>query len=353
MSAHNIQKKVLLVGNFLSAAGYTRGVCEDLAERLRAAGWSVITTSNKPNRLARLIDMVTTAWRRRNEYEVAQVDVFSGLAFFWAEAVCWTLRRAGKPYILTLHGGNLPEFARRYPRRVSRLLNSAATVTTPSRYLLEQMKAYRQDILLLPNAIDLSRYLFRLRQRAQPRLIWLRAFHSIYNPTSAPRMLAQLVLDFPDIHLIMVGPDKGDGSLQETQQMTEKLGLDSHITFVGGVSKTAVPEWLDKGDIFINTTNVDNTPVSVLEAMASGLCVVSTNVGGIPYLLEHEKDALLVPPDDADAMAKAVQRILTEPKLSEYLSSNARNKVEQFDWSVILPQWKRLLETVKGMNQHA
>lgn len=337
------QKTVLIVGNFLSAAGYTRGVCEDLAERLQAAGWSVITTSNKPNRLTRLIDMVTTAWRRRNEYEVAQVDVFSGPAFFWAEAVCWTLRRASKPYILTLHGGNLPQFAHRYPKRVSRLLNSAAAVTTPSRYLLEHMKVYRPDIRLIPNAIDLSRYRFRLRQHAQPRLIWLRAFHSIYNPTLAPRMLAQLVSDFPDIHLIMVGPDKGDGSLQETQRVVGKLGLNSYITFVGGVSKASVPEWLDKGDIFINTTNVDNTPISVLEAMASGLCVVSTNVSGIPYLLEHEKDALLVPPDNAEAMAEAVRRLLKEPGLVNRLSYNALKKVEQFSWTIILPQWESLL----------
>jgi len=339
-------KTVLIVGNFLSAAGYTRNYCEDLAERLRAAGWSVITTSHKPNRLAKLIDMVTTAWRRRGEYQVAQVDVFSGPAFLWAEAVCWTLRRAGKPYILTLHGGNLPEFASRYPKRVSRLLNSAAAVTTPSRYLLERMKAYRSDIRLIPNAIDLSRYRFRLRQVAQPRLVWVRSFHSIYNPTLAPRMLAQLVSKFPDISLTMVGPDKGDGSLQATQKLTEELGLNGHIVFTGGVPKAAVPEWLDKGDIFINTTNVDNTPVSVLEAMACGLCVVSTNVGGIPYLLEHENDALLVPPDDPKAMAEAVRRILTEPELAKRLSANARSKVEGFDWSVVLPQWECLLEKV-------
>jgi len=340
------QKTILIVGNFLSAAGYTRQFCEELAEQLQRAGWKVITTSRKPNRFARLVDMVATVWRRRHEYNVAQVDVFGGLAFLWAEAVCWTLRRAGKPYILTLHGGNLPEFAHRYPERVRRLLKSAAAVTAPSRYLLERMKEYRSDIHLIPNALDLSRYPFRLRRRAQPRLIWLRSFHSIYNPTLAPRVMAKLVSEFPDAHLIMVGPDKRDGSFQATRKLTEELGLNGHISFPGGVPKASVPEWLDKGDIFINTTNVDNTPISVLEAMACGLCIVSTNVGGIPYLLEHEKDALLVPPNDSDAMAESVRRILREPELSEHLSSNARNKVEEFDWSVILPKWERLLREV-------
>ncbi len=84
-------------------------------------------------------------------------------------------------------------------------------------------------------------------------------------------------------------------------------------------------------------------PVSVLEAMGCGLCVVSTNVGGIPYLLEHEKDALLVPPGQADKMAAAVRRILTEPGFAEKLSRNARRKAEQFAWDAVLPKWENIL----------
>ncbi|MGC8731604.1 MAG: glycosyltransferase family 4 protein, partial [Halothiobacillaceae bacterium] len=324
--------RILIVGNFISKAGGSRQVCEDLAGRLQDAGWRVITTSHRPARLVRLADMVATAWRRRHDYDVAQVDVFSGPAFFWAEVVAWVLRRAGKPYVLTLHGGNLPAFARLWPRRVRRLMRSAAAVTTPSRYLQEQMGAYRADIRLLPNPIDIARYPFRLRSRPHPNLVWLRAFHRIYNPALAPRMLAHLVEDFPDVHLTMVGPDKGDGSLQATRETAAGLGLDGRITFVGGVPKSEVPAWLDRGDIFINTTNVDNTPVSVIEAMACGLCVVSTNVGGIPYLLEHEHDALLVPPNDHGAMADAVRHLLADPIRAEQLSHNARQKAARHDW---------------------
>ena len=334
---------ILLVGNFLSTSGFTRGVCEDLAERLTQAGWPVITTSHKPARLPRLADMVATAWRRRHEYAAAQVDVYSGPSFLWAKVVCWVLRRTGKPYVLTLHGGALPAFARRWPGRVCRLLRSAAVVTTPSHYLREQMRPYRPDLRLLPNPLDIGRYPFVLRQRPQPRLVWLRAFHHIYNSTLAPRVVALLAREFPDVHLTMVGPDKGDGSLQATQHLAAELGVADRIAWPGGVPKADVPVWMSQGDIFLNTTNVDNTPVSVLEALACGLCVVSTNVGGIPYLLEHEDDALLVPPDDAEAMAAAVRRVLVEPGLAERLSCNARKKAEGFDWSVVLPQWERLL----------
>jgi glycosyltransferase involved in cell wall biosynthesis len=339
---------ILLVDNFLSASGFTRTVSEDLAERLAQAGWPVITTSHKPARLPRLVDMVATAWKHRHEYAVAQVAVYSGPSFLWAEAVCWVLRRAGKPYVLTLHGGALPAFARRWPGRVRRLLCSAAVVTTPSHYLQEQMRPYRPDLRLLPNPLDIGRYPFALRQRPQPCLVWLRAFHRIYNPTLAPRVVALLAREFPNVHLIMVGPDKGDGSLQATQRLAAELGVADRIAWKGGVPKADVPKWLSQGDIFLNTTYVDNTPVSVLEAMACGLCVVSTNIGGIPYLLEHGEDALLVPPDDAEAMAAAVRRVLTEPGLAERLSRNARKKAEGFDWSVVLPQWERLLLEVVG-----
>lgn len=338
--------RLLLVGNFLSAAGLNRGVCEDLAERLQAAGWNVITTSDTPARLPRLVDMVRTAWTRRHDYDAAHVEVYSGPAFLWAEAVCAVLRWARKPYILTLHGGNLPAFSRRWPGRVRRLLRSAAAVTTPSRYLQEHMRAFRPDLHLLPNPLDTARYPCRIRARPAPRLIWLRAFHSIYNPTLAPQVLARLNGRFPDLHLTMVGPDKGDGSLQAVRKTAEVLGVLEHIDFPGGVPKAEVPAWLDKGDIFINTTNVDNTPVSVMEAMTCGLCIVSTDVGGMPYLLEHERDALLVPAGSAPAMAEAVQRILTEPGLAERLSRNARAKAEEFDWSVILPAWDKLLREV-------
>jgi len=306
----------------------------------------VLTASSRRPRLARLLDMLATTWRQRRSYEVAQVDVFSGPAFFWAEAVCWTLRRADKPYVLTLHGGNLPAFAGRWPRRVRSLLGSAAAVTTPSPYLQHRMRASREDLHLVPNPLDVRALRFRLRRHPGPRLIWVRAFHRIYNPTLAPRVLAALVAEFPEIRLTMIGPDKGDGSLQSTQELAQKLGVEKYITWTGAAPRADIPKWLDQHDIFLNTTNADNTPISVLEAMAAGLCIVSTNAGGIPYLLESGREALLTPVDDEAAMAAAVRRLLTEPELAGSVSQQARRKAEQFDWSLVLPQWEPLLRAI-------
>ena len=209
------------------------------------------------------------------------------------------------------------------------------------------MSRYRSRLELLPNAIDLHAYPFRLRRNPTPRLVWLRSFHRLYNPVLAVRVLERLSRTFADIRLTMIGNDKGDGSLAEARRLAARHGLAGQIDFPGQCSKTDVPGVLSRGDIFLNTTNVDNVPVSVIEALACGLCVVSTNAGGIPYLLQHGHDALLVNPGDDREMADAVRRILTDSILAAGLSVNARLKARQFDWSVLLPEWERLFRSLK------
>jgi len=339
---------VLFAGNFYSAEGGSLSVCEELSGRLADSGWPVITVSRWRDPVRKLGEMVGTAWRKRAQYRVAQIDLFSGAAFTWAEAVAWTARRAGRPFVLTLHGGNLPEFAARSPHRVRRLLRAAAAVTAPSPFLREGMRPYRDDIIELPNALSLEAYRYRTRDIASPNIVWVRALHDIYNPVLVPRVLAQLVGEVPGIKVIMVGPDKGDGSLQRTLQAAASLGVGAHLEFIGGVPKRDVPALLDRGDIFLNTANIDNAPMSVSEALASGLCVVSTAVGGIPHLLRDGVNALLVPADDEMAMAAAVRRVLVEPGLAQQLSRAARARAEAFEWSAILPQWEQLLASVAG-----
>lgn len=338
---------ILVIGNFASTWGGSRGVCEDLSEQLEAQGHRVFTTSRRPSAPRRLLDMTGTAWQRRHDYEVAQVDVFSGPAFLWAEATARVLAAAKKPFVLTLHGGNLPEFAKTRARRVCRLLGAAARVTAPSEYLRSQMQAYRPDIQLLPNPLDLQQYKFRPRERPAPQLVWLRAFSEIYNPSLAPRVLALLQNDFPEIHLTMYGPDKGDGSLQRTQQVARELGVERRIEFPGGIAKSEVPGKLNEADVFLSTTNFDNTPVSVTEAMACGLPVISTDVGGMPYLIDNDRDGLLVPPDDAPAMAAAIARVLAEDGLAARLTCGGRGKAEMMDWNTLLPRWEKLLHETR------
>jgi glycosyltransferase involved in cell wall biosynthesis len=107
-----------------------------------------------------------------------------------------------------------------------------------------------------------------------------------------------------------------------------------------------VPRCFDGAEVFLNTSRIDNAPVSVIEAMASGLPIVSSNAGGVPDLLTDGREGLLFEPGDSQGMAEGVTRIANEPGLAERLIRQAREKVRQSDWGVVLPQWQRLLARV-------
>lgn len=340
-----MKPRLLLAGNHLSARGGSRGPIEDLAEKLSARGYSCRCVSSLRNGVLRGADMLISALALRSSYDAAVVDLYSGRAFLWGEAISIVLKAMGRPFIMTLHGGGLPEFSASRKDRVIRCLSRAALVTAPSRYLLERMSSYRADIRLLPNPVNVAAYSFRERDGSSLRLIWVRAFHRIYNPEMAARVMTML----PGAQLTMVGGDRGDGTFVKTAAAARESGVIDRIQFAGSVKRDEVGSYLQQADIFINTTNYDNTPVSVIEAMACGLCVVSTDAGGIRYLIEDGVDGLLVPQNDAGAMAKAVLRIASSPELASRLSRNARAKAERFDWSRILPEWERLLASIAGV----
>jgi len=339
---------VLVVGNYASAWGGAAGACESLAAQLRGQGWEVTATSRVRPRLRRLVDMVGTTWRRRASYRVASVDVYSGAAFVWVAVVCLVLILLRKPYVLALHGGGLPEFVSRRGRTVGFFARRSKAIVAQSGYLAACLPQHQDKISIIPNGLDVARYPFRLREAPKPLLIWVRSFHKIYNPALAIETLALLIGDFPGANLAMVGPDKGDGSLADTRAVASALGVAERVRFVGGVPKADIPAWLDEADILLNTTDFDNMPVSVEEAMACGLCVVSTEVGGLRYLLDDGENALLVPPRDATAMAESVRRILTEDGLAARLSTRARAKIEAFDWSTVILAWEKVLLTAAG-----
>ncbi len=337
--------RVLFVGAYPPLSVGTRAVSLDIAYRLGANGWTVHLTSRQRRRALRVLALHAATWWKRAHYDLAHVDVFSGAAFRWAEGCTALLRGLGKPYVLTLHGGNLSTFAGEHPARVARLLASAAHVTAPSTYLLNLLCGAQPRASVIPNPIDTSQYAYTRRARPAARLLWLRAYHRIYNPDMAVAVVRQLSPDHPDIQLTMVGPDK-DGSLARMQAAVRTDNLASRVKLSGALPKSHVPRLFDTADVFLNTSSIDNAPVSVLEAMAAGLCVVSTNVGGIAHMLTHEHDALLVPTGDGCAMAAAVQRILHEPGLAARLSRNARATAERHAWEHVLPLWEALFAHV-------
>ena len=335
-----------MIGNYLTSPRHNRNVWQALAERLPSVGWEVCVTSTKESQILRLIDMLVTIVIKRNHYDLAQIDVFSGKAFIYAECCARLLKTINKPIVFTLHGGGLPSFASQHPKRVTKLLALASEVVTPSPFLQQSLSKYQNDIKVIPNGIDISAIDYKPRNSFSHDLIWVRAFHKTYNPELAVKVLSKLVKDYPKAQLTMVGPDKGDGSLQAVNTLAKNLGVEDHLNILPAVPYEKIPSLLGQADIFINTTNYDTAPRSLLEAMAAGVCVVSTNVGGIPWMITNFEDGLLVPPEDEVAMVDGIKSLLEDPEFARRISHNARRTAERHDWSSVILEWDDLFSDV-------
>lgn len=336
-----MKPRLLYIGNKLSQHGSTVTSIETLGALLEREGYPLLYASSYKNKVLRLLDMLYKTFRYRNQVDYVLIDTYSTYNFWYAFLVSQLCRLLGLKYIPKLHGGDLPNRINRCPVLSRLIFQHAYCNVAPSAYLLEAFshRGYA-PIHFVPNTIELINYPFKKRETLKPRLLWVRSFASIYNPGMAIDVYQRLLKDFPEATLCMVGPDK-DGSFEKVRQRAKKEQLQ--VRFTGRLSKK---EWIEISqhyDIFINTTHFDNTPVSVIEAMALGLPIVSTDVGGITYLLENERTALLVSDCDTTAMVEAVKRLLSDPHLKADLIAQAQTLVQDFDWQKVKEKWRGLL----------
>ncbi len=315
---------------------------EALAGHLAADGVEVVgLVSTRQRRPARLADQAAAPLRWRRRADVVVIDVFSGPSFVTAEAATAAARLAGLPTVLVLHGGNLPAFAAAHPRRVERVLRAATAVVAPSRFLAAMVLDRGLPVTEIPNTVELGDVPWRDRVPLRPHLLWLRSFAPLYRPELAVEVLAALSDAAPDVTLTMAGTDKG--SLAATRARAEELGVAARVTFPGFLDEAGRATALEEHDVLLNTNDVDNMPVSLLEAMACGLVVVTTDAGGIPAMTADGGDALVRPCGDVAALAEAVRSVLANPTLARRLAEGGRRRTESLRWDAVGTSWHEVL----------
>ena len=132
--------------------------------------------------------------------------------------------------------------------------------------------------------------------------------------------------DLPGLRLVYAG--KGSG-VEETRRLADQLGLGGRVEFTGWLEAERARATLAAATIFVLPSFVEGMPMALLEAMALGLPVIATPVGGVPEIVTHQVDGLLVPPGDVDALAAAIARLMSEPALRERLGRAARETAAQ------------------------
>lgn len=325
----------------LSKHGFTPGFIDNFVPRLKES-YQVISVSTLRNILFRQIDMIWSLLRNQKKADYVLIDTFSTLNFYYAFILSVLSNRLSLRYIPILRGGNLPSRLKSNPRMCKFIFQNSYKNISPSLYLQHHFQKAGYNAEYIPNFIDIENYQFIKRTKISPKILWVRSFHKIYNPQMAIQVFSKLSVKYPNAELCMVGPDK-DGTMELCKDLAKILGIFKNITFTGILSKE---DWVSRSadyDIFLNTTNFDNMPVSVIEAMALGFPIVSTNAGGLKYLHKNGVDALLVEKNDIDGMVNKILSILDDNQLAESLSLNARRKAETFDWDCIKYYWLKLL----------
>lgn len=334
--------KILYIGNNLAQNHKYEPTLVTLSRLLKLEGFMLTIASAKRNKILRMLDMAFTVVKYRKNTSFVLIDTYGAFNFYYALVISQVCRLLALPYIPILHGGSLPERFRNNSFYTQLIFGHSYKNVTPSMYLKDHLLKHGYKSKIIPNIININNYTFKNRASFSPKILYVRAFHQIYNPTMAVRVLHAVKLRYPEATLCMIGPVM-DSSFNETKKLAMALNVENSIEFTGVLSKEKWHKIAEEFDIFINTTTIDNTPVSVMEAMAMGLPVVSTKVGGIPYLLNHGKDAFLVENNDYKAMAVAIIAIVENNIDVNEVVLNARRKVERFDWSIVRNQWIQLL----------
>jgi glycosyltransferase involved in cell wall biosynthesis len=335
-------KNLLYIGNKLSSKNKTVTTIETLGRNLELLTYKVTYASSYKNMVFRLFDMVLVLVLNRNKIDYVLIDTYSTLNFYFAFVISQLCRLFKLKYIPILHGGNLPSRLSKSPKLSRSIFKYAFKNIAPSNYTKISFEALGyNNIQVIPNTIEIEKYPVIEKEYNSIELLWVRSFSKLYHPKLAVSILKILKDKGYKTSLCMVGPDN-DGSLLETKAFATELDLE--VRFTGKLTKSEWIELSKESNYFINTTNFDNMPVSVIEAMALGFPIVSTNVGGLPNLIDQNKNGVLVNPNSEDEFASAILDLHHNKEKRDLLIKKAREKSESFDWQIVKSLWLNLLK---------
>lgn len=336
-----------LIGPLPPPSGGMANQTRQLAELLQQEGITVtLIQTNAPyypawvgklkglRALFRLIPYLIHIWISAKNVQLFHVMANSGWSWhLYAVPVIWIAWIRRKPVVINYRGGEAEKFFNQSFFWIRPSLRRVTAILVPSGFLQGIFRKFGFDAVIVPNIINLDRFSMQARigvkKEIEPHIIVTRNLESIYDITSAIYAFSHIRASIPAARLTVAGSGPERPMLE---RLVTDLGLKGSVRFTGRVDNEMISTLYQEADVMINPSLVDNMPISILEALASGVPVVSTDVGGIPFLVTHEKNALLVPPARPDAMAEAVLRVLNDPILARYLADEGLKLVQEYIW---------------------
>lgn len=350
-----------IVGPLPPPSGGMANQCEQLVRLLRQEGVEVeLVRNNAPYRpewagripvlraLFRLLPYLAALWSVAGRVQVMHILANSGWAWhLFAAPAVWIGRIRGVSVIVNYRGGNADTFFAAAPRHVLATLRMASERVTPSGFLQCVFARHGLNAVIVPNIIDLSRFSpAPVRDFGEaPHLIVTRNLEPIYDIPTAVRAFERVRNVLPGARLTVAGTGPELGRLQA---LTRELGIEAAVHFVGRIDNADIPALYASADCMLNPSTVDNMPISILEAFASGVPVISTDAGGIPDMVEDGVSARLVPIGNAERMAAEALHVLTEPTRAASMRAAGIEEAARYAWPTVRDQWFDLYRRVAG-----
>jgi glycosyltransferase involved in cell wall biosynthesis len=267
--------------------------------------------------VVRLVPYMASVFAAASRVDVVHIMANSGWAWhLFAAPAIWISRLRARPVVVNYRGGLANAFLQRCARIVQHTLRHTDALVVPSRFLQEVFASHGMAATIVPNVIDTD--VFRpVRIRAPslasaPHIVVTRNLERLYGNDIAIRALAIVRQTFPGARLSIAGSGP---ELESLQHLAKGLGLGACVAFTGRLDTPEIVSLYNQADVALNPSRADNMPNSILEALACGVPVVSTDVGGVPYLVEHGRTAWLVPMDAPECMAAGILKVLQDEKL--------------------------------------
>ncbi|OWW22233.1 glycosyltransferase family 4 protein [Noviherbaspirillum denitrificans] len=302
----------------------------------------------------RLVPYLTRLFTSARDVDLYHVMANSGWSWhLFAAPAIWIAALRGKPVVVNYRGGEADAFLQKSLSWVKASMMRADVLIVPSGFLKAVFGKYGIPAEVVPNIINLDRFSSTgtaRRREDTPCLLVARNLEPIYDNATAIRAAAIVRETVPGLRLVVAGSGPERPMLEA---LARELGIADAVTFTGRVDNADMAALYRGADIMLNPSLVDNMPNSVLEALASGVPVISTNVGGVPYIVEHGKTALLVPPKSPGEMAAAIASLLADPSLAGRLRDAGIESVQQYTWANVRERLLRTYEQVLAKRTNA
>ncbi len=290
--------------------------------------------------LFRLLPYLFRVWRLAGRNDVIHLMANSGWSWqLFAAPVIWAGWLRGTPVVVNYRGGEAREYLAQSVARVRPTLKRASRLVVPSAFLQSVFRDFGFQAEVVPNIVDLDLFSASdsvARSENTFTLVVTRNLEAIYGLDTALRALALVADEVSGVELKIAGSGP---QLEELRELAQQLGIEHQVSFLGRLDRNGIVALYAEADAMLNPTRVDNMPNSVLEALACGLPVISTNVGGVPYIVEDRRTALLVPRDDPRAMAQAMIELKSDVELRATLRREGLAEVARYGRDKVEPLW--------------